>query len=75
MVDNKRRLELWKTRRCDSFRRKSVIEVKSSIAADGKLTAWEFHNYHSGMAAIETLYALRGDQSVDAVPTHKEQLR
>jgi len=40
------------------FRPAGVIEVKSGIAADGTLTAWEFHNYHSGMSAIETPYAV-----------------
>jgi len=40
------------------FRPAGVIEVKSGIAADGKLTAWEFHNYHSGMSAIETPYVV-----------------
>jgi len=38
------------------FRPAGVIEVKSSIASDGALTAWEFHNYHSGMSGIETPY-------------------
>ena len=38
------------------FRPAGVIEVKSGIAADGKLTAWDFHNYHSGMSGIETPY-------------------
>ncbi|HVH71063.1 MAG TPA: molybdopterin cofactor-binding domain-containing protein, partial [Candidatus Dormibacteraeota bacterium] len=38
------------------FRPAGVIEVKSGIASDGKLTAWEFHNYHSGMSGIETPY-------------------
>jgi nicotinate dehydrogenase subunit B len=38
------------------FRPAGVIEVKSGIAGDGKLTAWDFHNYHSGMSAIETPY-------------------
>ncbi len=38
------------------FRPAGVIEVKSGIASDGKLTAWDFHNYHSGMSAIETPY-------------------
>jgi CO/xanthine dehydrogenase Mo-binding subunit len=40
------------------FRPAGVIEVKSGIAADGKLTAWEFHNYHSGMSGIETPYVV-----------------
>ena len=38
------------------FRPAGVIDVKSGIAADGKLTAWEFHNYHSGMSGIDTPY-------------------
>ena len=38
------------------FRPAGVIEIKSGIASDGTLTAWEFHNYHSGMSAIETPY-------------------
>jgi isoquinoline 1-oxidoreductase len=38
------------------FRPAGVIEIKSGIAADGKLTAWEFHNYHSGMSGIEAPY-------------------
>jgi nicotinate dehydrogenase subunit B len=38
------------------FRPAGVIEVKSGIAADGRLAAWEFHNYHSGMSGIETPY-------------------
>jgi nicotinate dehydrogenase subunit B len=40
------------------FRPAGVLEVKSGISADGKLTAWEFHNYHSGMSGIETPYAV-----------------
>jgi isoquinoline 1-oxidoreductase len=38
------------------FRPAGVIEVKSGITADGKLTGWDFHNYHSGMSGIETPY-------------------
>jgi len=38
------------------FRPAGVIEVKSGITADGSLTAWEFHNYHSGSSGIETPY-------------------
>jgi isoquinoline 1-oxidoreductase len=40
------------------FRPAGVIDVKSGIAADGKLTAWEFHNYHSGMSGIDTPYGV-----------------
>jgi CO/xanthine dehydrogenase Mo-binding subunit len=40
------------------FRPAGVIDVKSGISADGKLTAWEFHNYHSGMSGIDTPYAV-----------------
>lgn len=40
------------------FRPAGVIEVKSGVSAEGKLTVWEFHNYHSGMSAIETPYAV-----------------
>jgi nicotinate dehydrogenase subunit B len=38
------------------FRPAGVIEVKSGIASDGTLNAWDFHNYHSGMSGIETSY-------------------
>jgi isoquinoline 1-oxidoreductase len=38
------------------FRPAGVIEVNSGIAADGSLTAWEFHNYLSGPSGIDTPY-------------------
>lgn len=38
------------------FRPAGVIDVKAAAAADGTLTAWEFHNYNSGSSAIETPY-------------------
>jgi nicotinate dehydrogenase subunit B len=38
------------------FRPAGVIEVKSGIAVDGTLTAWDFHNYHSGSSGIDTPY-------------------
>jgi len=40
------------------FRPAGVMEIKSGIAGDGTLTAWEFHNYNSGMSAIETPYVV-----------------
>ena len=45
------------------FRPAGVIEIKSGIAADGTLTAWEFHNYNSGMSGIETPYAVPNQQT------------
>ncbi len=38
------------------FRPAGVIDVKSGASADGKITAWEFHNYNSGASGIRTLY-------------------
>jgi isoquinoline 1-oxidoreductase len=38
------------------FRPAGVIEINSGLAADGLLTAWEFHNYHSGSSGIDTPY-------------------
>jgi len=38
------------------FRPAGLIEVKSGLDQNGKITAWEFHNYHSGTSGIETPY-------------------
>jgi nicotinate dehydrogenase subunit B len=38
------------------FRPAGVIDVKSGVGADGRLTAWEFHNYNSGASGIRTPY-------------------
>jgi isoquinoline 1-oxidoreductase len=38
------------------FRPAGVIEVRSGAAKDGRLLSWEYHNYNSGPAAIETPY-------------------
>jgi CO/xanthine dehydrogenase Mo-binding subunit len=38
------------------FRPAGVIEIKSALATDGKLTVWEFHNYNSGSSGIQTPY-------------------
>jgi nicotinate dehydrogenase subunit B len=38
------------------FRPAGVIEVTSGVRKDGTITAWEFHNYNSGAAAIRTVY-------------------
>ena len=38
------------------FRPAGVIEVTSAVNTDGKITAWEFHNYNSGTAGFRTYY-------------------
>jgi nicotinate dehydrogenase subunit B len=40
------------------FRPAGVIEIRSGVAADGALTAWEFHNYNSGASGIGTPYTV-----------------
>jgi nicotinate dehydrogenase subunit B len=40
------------------FRPAGVIEVKSAVAPDGRLLAWDFHNYHSGASGIDTPYSV-----------------
>ena len=37
-----------------------VIEISSAVSAEGRLTAWEFHNYNSGGSALRTLYDVPG---------------
>jgi nicotinate dehydrogenase subunit B len=38
------------------FRPAGVIDVSSWTSKDGKIAAWEFHNYNSGAAGIRTYY-------------------
>ncbi len=38
------------------FRPAGVIEVKAGATREGKVTAWEFHNYNSGASGIQTPY-------------------
>ncbi|HKF22742.1 MAG TPA: molybdopterin cofactor-binding domain-containing protein [Candidatus Angelobacter sp.] len=56
------------------FRPAGVIDVKSGIAADGTLTAWEFHNYNSGPAAIGTPYSV-ANQKIEFHPAKNPPLR
>jgi CO/xanthine dehydrogenase Mo-binding subunit len=51
------------------FRPAGLIVVKSGISGDGRLTAWEFHNYHSGSSGIETPYVVANQRTeYHAVP-------
>ena len=38
------------------FRPAGVIEVRSGMDANGRITAWDFHNYNSGGSAIRGTY-------------------
>src|SRR6266542_1825234 len=38
------------------FRPAGIIDVTSAVRADGTLSAWEYHNYNSGSAGIQTPY-------------------
>lgn len=50
------------------FRPAGVIEVASGVRADGRITAWEFHNYNSGASAIRTLYDI-ANQRIEFHPS------
>ena len=56
------------------FRPAGVIDVKSGIAADGALVAWEFHNYNSGPAAIDTPYNV-ANKKIEFHPAKNPPLR
>jgi nicotinate dehydrogenase subunit B len=50
------------------FRPAGVIDVRSGASKDGRVNAWEFHNYNSGAAAISTPYDVP-NQHVEFHPT------
>ena len=56
------------------FRPSGVIDVRAGAGKDGKLTAWEFHNYNSGPAAIATQYTVP-NQRIQYHPTQSPPLR
>ncbi len=51
------------------FRPAGLIEIRSGVERDGTLVAWEYHNYNSGPAAIETPYNV-ADQLVQFHPAN-----
>lgn len=56
------------------FRPAGVIDVRAGARSDGTLVAWEFHNYNSGPAAINTLYSV-ANQKIQFHPTQTPPLR
>jgi len=51
------------------FRPAGVIEVSGGIRGDGNIVAWEFHNYNSGEAGIQTYYDI-ANHKIEFHPTH-----
>jgi CO/xanthine dehydrogenase Mo-binding subunit len=46
------------------FRPAGLMEVSSGASRDGKITAWDFHNYNSGEAGIRSYYNIPNQRSV-----------
>ena len=40
-----------------------MIDVSAGVRNDGKITAWEFHNYNSGGSGIRTTYEFPNQRS------------
>jgi nicotinate dehydrogenase subunit B len=40
------------------FRPAGLIEISSGVDQNGKITAWEFHNYNSGTAGLRPVYEI-----------------
>jgi isoquinoline 1-oxidoreductase len=51
------------------FRPAGVIDIRSGVAKDGTLLAWEFHNFNSGASGIRALYEIP-NQKIEFHPTH-----
>ncbi len=50
------------------FRPAGVITVRSGVDVNGRITAWEFHNYNSGASGLPTLYDI-ANQKIAFHPT------
>jgi isoquinoline 1-oxidoreductase len=46
------------------FRPAGVMTVRSGVDANGRLTAWEFHNYNSGTSGLPTMYDVANQKVV-----------
>jgi isoquinoline 1-oxidoreductase len=46
------------------FRPAGVIEIHSAVGKDGRITAWEFHNYNSGASGITMPYDVPNQEIV-----------
>ncbi len=50
------------------FRPAALIEISSGATRDGRVTAWEFHNYNSGSSGIATPYDI-ANQKIEFHPS------
>ena len=50
------------------FRPAALIEISSGATRDGRVTAWEFHNYNSGSSGIGTPYDI-ANQKIEFHPS------
>ncbi len=46
------------------FRPAGLMEVSSGVSRDGKIIAWDFHNYNSGEAGIRSYYNIPNQRTV-----------
>ncbi|HEY2351319.1 MAG TPA: molybdopterin cofactor-binding domain-containing protein [Candidatus Acidoferrum sp.] len=46
------------------FRPGGLVQIASGMSKDGKLTAWDFHNYNSGEAGIRSYYNIPNQRCV-----------
>jgi isoquinoline 1-oxidoreductase len=46
------------------FRPAGVIDIAAGLDKDGRLVSWEFHNYNSGAAGIQTPYTVANQRVV-----------
>jgi isoquinoline 1-oxidoreductase len=45
------------------FRPAGVIQVMSGVSKDGLITMWDFHNYNSGNAGLQPVYAIQNQRN------------
>jgi nicotinate dehydrogenase subunit B len=46
------------------FRPGGVIDISAGVGADGRISAWEFHNYNSGSSGMQVTYEIPNRQIV-----------
>jgi isoquinoline 1-oxidoreductase len=57
------------------FRPAGVIDVSGTVSKEGKITAWDFHNYNSGGSGIRMLYDVPGAKTQSSGAQNGSPLR